>query len=417
MRNGRTARRRAAAVAALALAVVALTAVLPAAALAQRFAVNNGATYARGLRATVGDAGWSPFFRPGVVVWDGGSIIAGHGADRGYEFPVQTLAVVPRVCRSFVSVTSGARIADMLAEGPVEVDARHDARADLNLCLVLAGGGDFRAGVGAAEEYAAVRTYCLERRAAGFRVIVLTVLPSDRPETFDVVRLAYNAMVRDQWPEFADGLADIAADPRIGETGDQLDRQFYKVDALHPNNAGNAVMAAVTAPVVAAQPWVSARCELRLRDRPGEWTAWRPYSAATMLQLGDYQGVHTVEAEYRLDGGEPVAVSDAIFVDTVRPAPRALRDVVVRRGRTAVLRYRIDDADSCGPTCSAVVSVTTARGRVLKTFVRNRVPVGEPGRIAFTCTLPKGSYRYVVRGRDAARNPELTPDVARLTVR
>jgi len=417
MRSGHSRGRRSAAVVALALAVVALTAAAPAVAHAQRFAVNNGATYARGLRATVGDAGWSPFFRPGVVVWDGGSIIAGHGADRGYEFPVQTLAVVPRVCRSFDSYASGARIADMLADAPAEVDARYDARADLNLCLVLAGGGDFRAGLSAASEYAAVRTYCLERRAAGFRVIVLTVLPSDRPETFDVVRLAYNAMVRDQWSEFADGLADIAADPRIGETGDELDRQFYKVDALHPNNAGNTVMAAVTAPVVAAQPWVSARCELRLRDLPGDWSAWRPYAAATTLQLGDYQGVHVVEAEYRLDGGEPVATSDTILVDTVRPVPRALRDVVVRRGRTAVLRYRVDDADPCGPTATAVVSVTTARGRVLQTFVRRRVPVGEARTIAFTCTLPKGAYRYVVRARDAAGNPELLSGVARLTVR
>jgi hypothetical protein len=223
-------------------------------------------------------------------------------------------------------------------------------------------------------------------------------------------------MVRDQWSEFADGLADIAADQRIGETGDELDRQFYKVDALHPNTAGNTVMAAVTAPVVAAQPWVSARCELRLRDLPGEWSAWRPYTAATTLQLGDYQGVHVVEAEYRLDGGEPVATSDAIFVDTVRPVPRALRDVVVRRGRTAVLRYRVDDADPCGLTGTAVVSVTTARGRVLKTFFR-RVPVGQTRTITFTCTLPKGSYRYVVRARDAARNPELVPATARLTVR
>ncbi len=416
MRRGHPRRRRTAAVAALALAVVALTAASPAFALTPRFAVNGGAAYARGLRATVGDAGWSPFFRPGVVVWDGGSIIAGHGADRGYEFPVQTLAVVPRVCRSYVSYASGARIADMLAEAPAEVDARYDARADLNLCLLLAGGGDFRAGVSAAAEYAAVRTYCLERRAAGFRVVVLTVLPTDRSETFDVARLAYNAMVRDNWPEFADGLADIAADPRIGDSGDELDRQFYKADARHPNNAGNAVMAAVTAPVVAAQPWVSARCELRLRDLPGEWSAWRPYAAATTLQLGDYQGVHQVEAEYRLDGGVPVATSDAIFVDTVRPVSRGLRDVVVRRGRTAVLRYRVADADPCGPTATVVVNVTTARGGVVKTFFR-RVPVGAARTIAFTCTLPKGSYRYVVRARDAARNPELVAASARLTVR
>ncbi len=417
MRNGSPPRRRTAAFAVLALAVFALAAASPAVAHAQRFVVNGGATYARGLRATVGDAGWSPFFRPGVVVWDGGSIVAGHGADRGYEFPVQTLAVVPKVCSSFVSSTSGARIADMLADAPVEVDARYDARADLNLCLLLAGGGDFRAGASAASVYAAVRMYCLERRAAGFRVIVLTVLPWDSSETFDAVRLAYHAMLRDHWTEFADGLADIAADPRIGEAGDELDRQFYRLDARHLNNAGNAVMAAATAPVVAAQPWVSGRCELRLRDLPGDWSAWRPYAAATTMQLGDYQGEHVVEAEYRLDGGASIATSDAIFVDTVQPVPRALRDVVVRRGRTAVLRYRVDDADPCGPTCTAIVSVTTARGRVLKTFVRRRVPVGEAGTIAFACTLSKGSYRYVVRARDAAGNPELVSGIARLTVR
>ena len=417
MTSGRLPRRRSAAFTALALALLALAAASPAVALGQRFAVNGGATYARNLRVSAGDAGWSPFFRPGVVVWDGGSIMAGNGADRGYEFPVQTLAVVPRVCRSFVSYTSGARIADMLADAPNEVDARYDARADLNLCLLLAGGGDFRDGRDAASLYAAVRTYCLERRAAGFRVIVLTVLPSDRSATFDALRLAYDAMLRDGWAEFADGLADIAADPRIGETGDELDRQFYNPDARHPNNAGNAVMAAVTAPVVSAQPWTSARCELRLRDRRGDWSAWRPYSAATTVPLGDYQGAHVVEAEYRLDGGQPVATSDAIFVDTVRPVPRALRHVVVRRGGKAVLRYRVDDAEPCGPICTAIVSITTAHGRVLKTFDRRRVRAGEAGTITFTCTLPKGSYRYVVTARDTARNRELVPGTARLTVR
>lgn len=417
MRSERSSRRRTAAFAVLVVAVFALAAATPSVALAGRFVVNGGAACARVLRVTVGDAGWSPFFRPGVVVWDGGSILAGHGADPGYEFPVQTLALVPRVCSSFVSCSSGARIAEMLADAPVEVDARYDAQADLNLCLLLVGGGDFHAGVSAASVYAAVRTYCLERRAAGFRVIVLTVLPSDGSDTFDALRLAYDAMLRDHWTEFADGLADIAADPRIGESGDELDRQFYRLDGRHLNNAGNAVMAAVTAPVVAEQPWVSARCELRLRDLPGGWSAWRPYAAATTMRLGDYQGVHVVEAEYRLNGGEPVATSDAIFVDTVRPVPRALRDVVVRRGRTAVLRYRVDDADPCAPTCRAVVSVTTAGGRVLKTLVRRRVPVGEAGKIAFTCTLSKGSYRYVVRARDAAGNAQLAPGAARLTVR
>ena len=101
----------------------------------------------------------------------------------------------------------------MLAEAPVEVDARYRADADLDLCVVLAGGGDFREGLTAADVYQSLRTYCLARRAAGFRVVVLSVLPCNDPVTFEAARLAYNALLRDTWPEFADGLADIAVRP------------------------------------------------------------------------------------------------------------------------------------------------------------------------------------------------------------
>ena len=101
------------------LAVVACAVTTPAAgALSARFSVSDPDGYVRGRAVLVGDGGYTPFFRPGVVVWDGGSIISGHGADPGFEFPVQTLAMVPRACRSYVSWTGSAKIADMLAEAP-----------------------------------------------------------------------------------------------------------------------------------------------------------------------------------------------------------------------------------------------------------------------------------------------------------
>ena len=420
MRRPRTLLGRRVRVAAgtLAVGLLAALALAPAAgALVSRFKVDDGAAYCRGLRVTTGDQGWSPFFSPAAVVWDGGSIIAGHGADPGCEFPTQTLSLVPRVCRSYLSYTGGATIADMLAEAPSEVDARYRPAADLDLCVVLAGGGDFHDGATAADVFAGLESYCTQRRAAGFRVVVLTVLPASDPVTFEATRLAYNGMVRASWETFADGLADIAADPRIGDTGDNLDRQFYGKDALHPNDAGNAVMAAVAAPVLQEQPWASARCELRIRDRAGEWGAWRPYTALNTLWLTPAEGPHVVEAEYRLDGGAAVSVSDGIFVDTVRPTPLALRDVVVRRGRVTRLPFRVDDARPCGPTCTAVVTVTTRGGRVLRTFVRRRVPIGRASAVTFTGGLARGRYRYVVAARDTAGNPQRATGSASLTVR
>jgi lysophospholipase L1-like esterase len=407
-----------AAAAAFLLLLLATVALPPAAgALTARFVVNGDAAYTRYLRVGAGDGGWSPFFVPGVVVWDGGSIVAGHRADPGFKFPEQTLALLPRVCESYVSSTAGASIADMLADAPADVDARYRATADLNVCVVLAGGGDFRHSATAADVYSGLRTYCAERRAAGFRVVVLTVLPSDEPLTFEASRLAYDAMIRDTWQEFADGLVDIGADPRIGDTGDNLDLQFYVDDGVHPNNTGNAVMASVAAPVLNGLPWLSASCEMRLRDAAGEWGGWYPYTASKSLTLAAGEGRHVVEAEYRLDGGVSVAVSDKIFVDTVRPTPVALHNVTVKRGRRAVLRYRVDDLAPCGPTATATVTVTTTRGRVLREFLRRDVPVGEAMSVAFTCRLPKGSYRYVVTARDTAGNAQIVAGAAALVVR
>lgn len=386
-------------------------------ALDHRFLVDRGAEYTRGPRVTVGDAGWTPFFRPAVVVWDGGSIVAGHGADTGYEYPVQTLALVPRACQSFVSSAPSARIADMLADAPAEVDARYDPYADLNVCLVLAGGGDFRRDASAASIYSSLRDYCQQRRAAGFRVVVLSVLPSNRPETFEATRLAYNAMVRATWREFADGLADLAGDSRIGDLGDESDRQFYLSDQLHLTNAGNAVMAAVTAPVLDGLPWLSARASMRLRDAAGDWSDWRPWRAQSSVWLGDYQGEHVVEAEYRLDGGEPVAASDTIFLDTLRPTARALRNAIVRRGKKVALRYRVDDTEPCGPTSTVTIQLKTRSGHTLKTWVRRGVAVNEPQALVFTCRLRRGAYRWVVRARDTAGNPDTGAGKGLLRVR
>jgi len=414
-----TQTRRAVATLLVLIAALAVCAVASprAGALVGRFAVESQTGYERSLRVTVGDGGFTPFFRPGVVVWDGGSIIAGHLADPGYEFSAQTLALVPRVCDSYVSATGGAKIADMIAEGPTEVDARYEKHADLDLCVVQAGGGDFRLGRSAAYVYGSVRTYCEARRAAGFRVLVVTTLPAADPPTFEATRLAYDAMLRDGWSAFADGLVDIAADPRIGDTGDEFDAQFYQADQLHLTDAGYGVMASVAAPVLCGQPWLSKRCELRLRDAAAEWGAWRPWTARSRLWLDDYQGRHVVDAEYRLDGGTPVDVSAGVFVDSVRPQPRVLRAVVARRGRKAALRYEVGDAEPCGPTSTVTVGVTTASGRVLRSFTRRLVPVNQPASVTFICTLPRGRYGWTVSARDAAGNPQLAPAVGTLRVR
>jgi len=421
MRRKQSIRGRAAAGVALCgglLLLLSAAALPPAAnALGSKFSINDGAAYSRYSRVTVGDGGWSPFFEPGVVVWDGGSIIAGHGADPGYEFPAQTLGLVPRVCTSSVSATGSAVIADMIADAPREVDALHGDYADLNLCLVHAGGGDFRRNAGVDYVHGSLQEFCQGRRAAGFTVVVLTVLPSSVPATFEASRQAFNDLVRDTWPSFADGIVDIAADPRIGDPLDNLDQKFYQADALHLNNAGNAVMAGVAAPVVNALAWRSATCEMRVRDAGLAWSAWRPYVARSTWEFPVGDGPRTVEAEYRDGFGASVVVWDSIRVDTVRPTTVALKSVRVRKNKKAKLPYRVVDPQPCGPTATVVVTVTNRAGAKVKTFTRRKVPIAVAQSVSFVCRLPKGAYRYAVTARDTAGNPQSVIGSARLIVR
>jgi len=385
-----------------------------AAELTSRFAIQDSRVWLRSSRVIVGDQGWSPYFRPGVVVWDGGSIVGGHGMAPGNDFSAQTLALVPRVCRSYESVTAGADIADMVVEAPAEVDARYRAGADGNVCVVHAGGSDLKSGRDPGVVFDQIRTYCAGRRDAGFAVVVVTILPRTDVPTFEAARATLNGMLRAHWREFADGLADVAADPRIGDIYDN--QRYYRADGKHPNAAGYAVMASVTAPVLIDLPWLSQAVDMRLRNAGAEWGEWRAYAALTTWWLAPGDGARRVEAEYRQGVEDPVVVGDGIKVDTVGPTTRALRSVAVRRGRQAVLAYRVLDADPHGPYATVVLRIL--RGdKVVKSMVRHRRAIGDRHRQSFTCILPAGRYRWEVLARDTAGNRQSVAGSARLVVR
>lgn len=384
--------------------------------LTSRFAIQDSREWLRSSRVTVGDRGWSPYFRPGVVVWDGGSIVGGHGVGPGDDYAAQTLALVPRVCESYESVSAGADIADMLAEAPAEVDARYRAGADGAVCVVHAGGSDLRSGRDPDLIFDQIRAYCAGRRDAGFSVVVVTILPRTDVPTFEAARATLNGMLRAHWSEFADGLADVAADRRIGDIYDNLDQRYYSADGKHPNAAGYAVMASVTAPVLIDLPWLSQAVDMRLRNGGGDWGEWRAYAALTTWWLAPGDGARTVEAEYRQAAGVPVAVGDGVNVDTVAPTTLALRPVVVRRGGRAVLAYRVLDADPHGPYATVVLRVL--RGdRVVKSMIRHRRAIGSRHRVSFACTLPAGRYRWEALARDTAGNRQSVAGSARFVVR
>jgi lysophospholipase L1-like esterase len=412
-----------AALGALALAgAAALAAATPAsgASLTPRFTVDSGRAWTNDRLVIVGDRGWSAFFEPGVVVWDGGSIIGGYEATPGMEYPAQTLRLVPHPVRSFVSWSKAPPLADMLAQAALEVDARYRAEADADVCVVMGGARDLVAGRAATAVHDDLATYCLGRQAAGFRVVVLTLLPRRESAGFEAGRQAFNDLVRANWQAYADAMADVAADDRIGDPLDDLDLTYYQPDGLHPSDAGYAVMAAVSAPVLNQLPWRSSGCQIRLRNAGGEWTDWMAYAARFSWLLARGDGSKAVEVEYRDGGGATAAAADSIGLDTVKPVTRAPAAERVRRGRPVTLKYRVVDAPPCGPKARTVtIKVRNGAGAIVKRIMLSHRRVNETLGASFTVPLSwrRGTYTYAVYATDNAGNPQARVGHNTLTVR
>jgi len=126
-----------------------------------------------------------------------------------------------------------------------------------NVCVLWGGTNDLVSVGGnqsAATALARVYGYADDLRAQGFTVVGLTMLPrSDvaAPADFEAKRAAFNADLRQTWASHFAALVDVAADPRIGDAGDELDTAYYDADRVHLNAAGLAIVADLVQPTLA----------------------------------------------------------------------------------------------------------------------------------------------------------------------
>lgn len=113
--------------------------------------------------------------------------------------------------------------------------------------------GGVNDGVDGQTMYDRLQTYCLARRAAGWKTIVCTEIDAQGANQISngyhaTHYLALNILLRADH-SFADGFADLGADPRLQ---DATDVTYYLSDLVHLTDAGYAVVASIVAPVIAA---------------------------------------------------------------------------------------------------------------------------------------------------------------------
>lgn len=142
-----------------------------------------------------------------------------------------------------------SQINDVIARAPT-VDASMVPGA-LNILSVLIGVNDSITGDASDNSFFnRLRNYCINRQRAGWRVIICTLLPAISDATYETWRTTVNGWIRAD-SGFYDAIADFAANPVMGQFTSVLDPVYY-ADSLHPTQAGQAVLASVLEPVLAA---------------------------------------------------------------------------------------------------------------------------------------------------------------------
>ncbi|GEM_PF-1905053 len=187
-----------------------------------------------------------------AVVFDGDSLTAGFMLPAAESYPAQLMATLPPSITWANVAVSGQIWPQLLADADTDVDDRYDDRRAANVVVVWAAANDLATGFSAQEILDNARRYCEQRRQRGFRVIILSMYPlqpKDADAEYDQVRREYNDLLRAGWPEFADGLVDVAADDRLGDDSGP-ERAAYFLDLVHLTAAGYGVVADCVRPVL-----------------------------------------------------------------------------------------------------------------------------------------------------------------------
>jgi GDSL-like Lipase/Acylhydrolase family len=120
-----------------------------------------------------------------------------------------------------------------------------NAAAPMSVCVVLGGANNFNTGDSAATAYAKLQTLVGTLKGYGYKVLVCSLFSGNivgGPASlsngdYDVLRDAFNVLVRTNWRTFADGFIDFAANQLMGKDGDYASATYYS-DQLHPTNTG-----------------------------------------------------------------------------------------------------------------------------------------------------------------------------------
>lgn len=174
------------------------------------------------------------------LVFVGDSITRGAYVPNGNQFAFLTASATEGKCIPNNIGKDGMYISEMAAEAAVKSKLYYRPLANNNTVVIAGGTNDISVGFTAGATYVHFKACCATWRAAGFKIVAVTILPMGA--AVETQRLRYNALIRSD-PTCYDFLADMGNDGTIGQSGQNLNETYYNTDHVHPVAAGHAIIA------------------------------------------------------------------------------------------------------------------------------------------------------------------------------
>jgi hypothetical protein len=190
------------------------------------------------------------------LIWfDGDSLTVGFNVTPPWTDAL--VAALPGYSTYYNIAVSGQPLSTLNANSPAKIDHLYDESVPGIVCI-WCGINDIVAGADAATTYSRLVTYCQGRQAAGYQVVVSTLLPCTSASAigvgYNAKRNTVNASIRANWATFADALADVAADTRIGDDADSDDLVYFNADKTHLNATGYAIVSGIVDTAIRSLP-------------------------------------------------------------------------------------------------------------------------------------------------------------------
>ncbi len=198
-------------------------------------------------RGTVLDRTVSPTDTSSQLLCVGDSITLGAEGVPSYAYSLSTTETFQSPA-PIVKGWAGAKMLQLVDSTKGFAAVYYAPAAGINVAVVFAGTNDALTSSWQ-QVYAATRAACRSLRAAGWKVIVCTLLDrgdAGYPEVKNTFYVPLETAVRAGWPEFADEISDFAGNANLGALGASSNAtNFVQPARIHPATAGKDLMASI----------------------------------------------------------------------------------------------------------------------------------------------------------------------------